>query len=121
MFVFTAPHPLGPWTQQSQPLSAGLVDLGCTANAETPTPKTNPMGNVSFFYVPLHLYTFYANPPHNLTRPPNDYPNIYLTVFDESDDMEDPPINRGSYERPGVRVQGRESSIRVASAAELCH
>ena len=44
MFVFTAPHPLGPWTQQSQPLSAGLVDLGCTANAETPTPKTNPMG-----------------------------------------------------------------------------
>lgn len=33
MYVFSAPHPLGPWTQQ-----AGRKDLGCVANATTPTP-----------------------------------------------------------------------------------
>jgi len=31
-FVFTAPHPLGPWVQQ------GSADLGCIANASNPTP-----------------------------------------------------------------------------------
>ena len=35
---------MGPWTQQSQDASKGLIDLGCTANATTPTPFTNPMG-----------------------------------------------------------------------------
>ena len=44
LYVFTAPHPLGPWTQQSQPAASGLVDLGCTANKATATPDTNPMG-----------------------------------------------------------------------------
>lgn len=33
MFVFSAPHPLGPWTQQP-----GRADLGCIANMSTPTP-----------------------------------------------------------------------------------
>lgn len=36
MFVFTAPHPMGPWTQQ---LQSGRADFGCVANATTPTPK----------------------------------------------------------------------------------
>jgi hypothetical protein len=44
MFVFWSRHPMGPWTQQSQDASRGLIDLGCTPNATTPTPLTNPMG-----------------------------------------------------------------------------
>ena len=38
MFVFTAPHPLGPWKQQGPAWSEPGSDLGCTANATTPTP-----------------------------------------------------------------------------------
>ena len=36
MYVFTAPHPLGPWTQQTEP--DGTADYGCMPNATTPTP-----------------------------------------------------------------------------------